>query len=110
VMLLMATDCSFHCCCFSYCCWCFRLLRCALLSQPVAGQYYAAQLRFFRQLCTAAKVRGTVLYNSSTAWHTHGMCEVFRSGTHMCDTPKHTKMPPHPHVLMFASNTYALVF
>jgi hypothetical protein len=31
------------------------LLLLLLLLQAIIGQYYAAQLRFFRQLCTAAK-------------------------------------------------------
>ena len=29
---------------------------CLLCMQLISGQYYSAQLRFFRQLCTAAKV------------------------------------------------------
>ena len=29
---------------------------CLLSMQLISGQYYSAQLRFFRQLCTAAKV------------------------------------------------------
>lgn len=33
------------------------LLLLLLLLQRIVAQFYAAQLRFFRQLCTAAKVR-----------------------------------------------------
>ncbi len=34
----------------------YTLKVCLLCMQLISGQYYSAQLRFFRQLCTAAKV------------------------------------------------------